>query len=79
MELDLLLLPVPVMASKQPQLGSSLASEGPPCVPASHTCLGPAVPGDEAGAGHWLWKPSVAEGNALAAKQAGGSQGTHFR
>lgn len=43
MKLDLLLLPVPVVASKQPQLGSSLASKGLPCVPASHTCLGPAV------------------------------------
>lgn len=30
MELDLLLLPVPGMASKQPQLGSSLAPKGPP-------------------------------------------------
>lgn len=43
MKLDLLLLPVPVVVSKQPQLGSSLASKGLPCVPASHMCLGPAV------------------------------------
>lgn len=64
----------------------NLASKGPP-VSLPATCLGPAVllrcqgVRQEQGTAviATLWKPSVAEGSALAAKQAGGSQGTNFR
>lgn len=63
---------------------SSLASKGPP-VSLPATCLGPAVllwcqgMRQEQAIIATQWKPSVAEGNALAAKQARGSQGSNFR
>lgn len=75
------------MASKQSQLAGQAWPQRAslyPCQPRAwvlQSCCGAREWGRSRGLAiiATLWKPSVAEGGALAAKQAGESQGTNFR